>query len=220
MMWLKNSCHVVPFSKITHHTLQEMLNRPVVSVTLDDGYMDNYEYAYPILLELGLPFTVFVTVGLVELQEDVVAHFMNGLRWRRTFEQIRPLDYRALREIVSHGGEVGVHGYTHKSLASLGYEGAKEELILARRRLEESLGVEVRDIAYPFGRPGIDVTREVVTAAREVGFDRGATTVARGVRVNDSPYLLPRFIITDTPIEVLKAKIMGALDILEYLRRC
>ena len=34
-------------------------------ITFDDGYEDNYTYAYPILKELGIPFTVYVSVDLV-----------------------------------------------------------------------------------------------------------------------------------------------------------
>jgi peptidoglycan/xylan/chitin deacetylase (PgdA/CDA1 family) len=35
-------------------------------LTFDDGYRDNLEFAYPILKELGAPFTVFVTSGLID----------------------------------------------------------------------------------------------------------------------------------------------------------
>jgi peptidoglycan/xylan/chitin deacetylase (PgdA/CDA1 family) len=34
-------------------------------VTFDDGYANNYEHALPVLGSMGLPFTVFVTTGLV-----------------------------------------------------------------------------------------------------------------------------------------------------------
>jgi peptidoglycan/xylan/chitin deacetylase (PgdA/CDA1 family) len=34
-------------------------------ITFDDGYEDNYTYAYPILKKLGIPFTIYVSVNLV-----------------------------------------------------------------------------------------------------------------------------------------------------------
>jgi peptidoglycan/xylan/chitin deacetylase (PgdA/CDA1 family) len=37
-----------------------------VVVTFDDGYVDNYEIAAPILYEVGVPATFYVTVGCVE----------------------------------------------------------------------------------------------------------------------------------------------------------
>lgn len=38
--------------------------RPVV-VTFDDGFEDNYTHAYPVLRELGMPATMFVSTGLI-----------------------------------------------------------------------------------------------------------------------------------------------------------
>ncbi len=40
--------------------------RPFISVTLDDGYIDNIENALPIFRKYGVPFTVFVAPALVE----------------------------------------------------------------------------------------------------------------------------------------------------------
>lgn len=39
--------------------------KPFGVITFDDGYEDNYTYAYPILNKLGIPFTIYVSVNLV-----------------------------------------------------------------------------------------------------------------------------------------------------------
>ena len=41
-------------------------DQPFHVITFDDGYEDNYKYAYPILKELGIPFTIYVSVDLVD----------------------------------------------------------------------------------------------------------------------------------------------------------
>lgn len=40
-------------------------DKPFGIITFDDGYEDNYIYAYPILKKLGIPFTIYVSVNLV-----------------------------------------------------------------------------------------------------------------------------------------------------------
>ncbi len=44
---------------------QALPPRPLL-ITFDDGYRDNYTYAYPILRERGLPAVIFVAVGHVD----------------------------------------------------------------------------------------------------------------------------------------------------------
>lgn len=40
-------------------------NKPFGVITFDDGYADNFTYAYPILKELNIPFVIYVSAGLV-----------------------------------------------------------------------------------------------------------------------------------------------------------
>lgn len=42
------------------------LDKPFGIITFDDGYEDNFIYAYPILKELNIPFTIYVSVNLVD----------------------------------------------------------------------------------------------------------------------------------------------------------
>lgn len=44
----------------------ERLPADTVAVTFDDGYDDNYRYAFPILRELGIPATFFVSTGHID----------------------------------------------------------------------------------------------------------------------------------------------------------
>lgn len=40
-------------------------DRPVVVLTFDDGFADVHQWGWPLLLERGLPFTLYLTAGLV-----------------------------------------------------------------------------------------------------------------------------------------------------------
>ena len=44
---------------------QQCSTKPFGIITFDDGYADNFTYAYPILKKLGIPFVIYVSAGLV-----------------------------------------------------------------------------------------------------------------------------------------------------------
>ena len=48
---------------------QKQLPRRAVAVTFDDGFLDNYEIAAPILRRWGIPATFYVTVGCIDRGE-------------------------------------------------------------------------------------------------------------------------------------------------------
>ncbi|HWQ33503.1 MAG TPA: polysaccharide deacetylase family protein [Blastocatellia bacterium] len=71
--------------------------RPAAVITFDDGYRDNYDHALPVLREMGLPATIFVSTGLigsgVPLHHDricwqITRAFQLGYELRRAFEGV------------------------------------------------------------------------------------------------------------------------------------
>jgi peptidoglycan/xylan/chitin deacetylase (PgdA/CDA1 family) len=115
-----------------------------LSITLDDGYRDNFEVAAPILRKLGLPATFFVTTGFIGSQ--TVAFWDQELP-----EAPGWMSWDQLRSLASQGFEIGCHTDTHLDLGSADEQTAWAELELSKRKLHEQLGRPTPLFAYPFG---------------------------------------------------------------------
>lgn len=142
-----------------------------VAITFDDGYLDNLEVAAPILCELGLPFTVFVTSEFVR----------NG---KKGF--LSPNDLRALAAVP--GAQIGAHGANHVALTQCDESTLRSELVSSQHYLEDLLGREVKTLAYPYGA----VDRRVRDAALAAGYRLGACSLAGINSPERDPLLLAR----------------------------
>jgi len=118
-----------------------------LSITFDDGYIDNLQVAAPLLAELGLPFTVFVSSEFV-----------------RT---LRPgfMTPEALRRLAGMpGASVGAHGARHVALTECDDSELRSELVSSRHYLEDLIGMPVETLAYPYGAVDHRVRRAVEAA--------------------------------------------------------
>jgi peptidoglycan/xylan/chitin deacetylase (PgdA/CDA1 family) len=104
--------------------------RPVV-ITFDDGPVEIYEEAFPIMQEVGYPGAVFVVANRLESEG-----FLN---------------VNQLSELIDAGWEVGSHGMTHADI-TLAHSSARNEILQSRLDLNRSLGITVTVFAYPFGK--------------------------------------------------------------------
>jgi peptidoglycan/xylan/chitin deacetylase (PgdA/CDA1 family) len=62
---LQQSGHVIPLEDLAKGVKNNSLKRNSISITFDDGYIDNYQVAKPLLEKYGLPATFFITSGNV-----------------------------------------------------------------------------------------------------------------------------------------------------------
>jgi peptidoglycan/xylan/chitin deacetylase (PgdA/CDA1 family) len=114
----------------------------VVALTFDDGYVDTFDVAAPILRELGFTATVFVVAGLVGRRSlwDVGKCCTAPL-----------MDWEQIRQLVAWGFSIGSHTVTHPELSQLSPADARYEIEHSRHILEERLGQPIPIFCYPFG---------------------------------------------------------------------
>ncbi len=111
---------------------------PII-ITFDDGYLSNYEIAYPILKRLNIKATIFVvtsTVGAKVGQGVSTPHF--------TWAQAREMQESGIIDIHSHS-------HTHRNMTTISPAQIQEELRLSRYLIERNLNKNCFVFSYPFG---------------------------------------------------------------------
>jgi peptidoglycan/xylan/chitin deacetylase (PgdA/CDA1 family) len=123
-------------------------DKPVV-ITFDDGYLDNYVNAFPLLEKYSMKASFYIISGMI------------GQPNRMTASQIR--------EMSALGMGFGSHTVSHRQLAELSPQEARTELTASKNTLEQILSKAVDFIAYPCG----SYTPETLKLARETGYTGG-----------------------------------------------
>jgi len=134
-----------------------------LAITFDDGYLDNYEVAAPILRKLHLPATFFLTTGFVG--RSVVAPWDRELTTPQGW-----MTWDHVRSLVSQGFEIGCHSDTHLDIGEADPVDVSNDLRVSRAKIKSELGIDTRLFAYPFGGPQhiSESSRQVI---RDLGFD-------------------------------------------------
>lgn len=192
---------------------------PAFSITFDDGYRSVYEEAWPVLEELGLSATIFVTVDFLDGKVAPPWHSSHAALVREyaaNAAQFRPLEWPQLREMARSARiRIGSHSMSHFLMGRLDGDTLRDELQRSKQVLEDRLGVPVSLFSYPFGvaRYGA-YSRASEEAVRQAGFLSSCTSEIGRVRAGSgNPYLLPRIPLVDEDTGLdARAKAAGAYD--------
>ena len=134
----------------------------LAAVTFDDGMRNNHSTALPILNELQIPATVYMTSDFIGGHSPWIGPGGDGAM----------LDEAELCELAAAGWEIGAHTITHPDLSTSSYEVCLHEIQGGREALERIIGVQVQTFAYPFGHYG----PTAIEAVRDAGLLAAVTT--------------------------------------------
>ena len=128
------------------------LPRGRAAITFDDGFSSLHEFVLPVLVELGLPATVFLVA-------ETLTPSGRPVDWVDTPPPfpLRTLTRSQVLEMQTAGTRFASHSYSHHDLTTLTYDACVTDLRSSKDVLEDLLGEPVPFLAYPRGRhdPGV-----------------------------------------------------------------
>lgn len=177
MSWIRQGrSQVIDLEMCAKQNWKEALWDHKAAITFDDGYLDNYQHAFPILKEFGFAAAFFITTGDIGKQGFVT--------------------WEMLREMAAVPGiEIGSHVCEHKPLSDISEEEARISLVTSKKILEDKIGREIKGVSYPCG----SFNRRIVEMAQSAGFVYGcAASHVHDRQFVGNPYLLRRIKISNS----------------------
>ena len=138
MQYLSNHGYNTIFADDLVNALLNKTQLPpkTVVVTLDDGYKDVYEYAFPTAQKYNIKLNVMIPTGLMGVSSGTNTYF----------------DWNELDSMVSSGlVRAYNHTWSHFPLASGNEQKDQFEIMTAQTQLSQHLGSLPTILAYPYG---------------------------------------------------------------------
>lgn len=184
MAYLKeNGYHIVTFRDLeTYYELKKPLPQNPIILSFDDGWKDQFTYAFPVLKKYGYLATFFIFTNSID---------------HKNF-----LSLKQLHELLASGMTIGAHSRTHPYLTAINdKEELWREINGSKETLEVLLGVPIHEFAYPFGR--YDDT--IVAMAKKAGYRSARGDYFTGVQSSDRLFELSA-INAPTTLELFSKK--------------
>lgn len=125
------------------------LPKKSVLITFDDGWLDNYTNAFPILKEKNVKANIFISCDFIEQK--------NCMTWNQLLEMKNS-------GLISFGS----HTLSHPTdIQTLDDDKILQELKISKQQLEQKLNIKIDSFAYPSGAGAIN------KKIRQMVFDSG-----------------------------------------------
>jgi len=151
-----------------------------IILSFDDGYRDNFLYAFPILQKYDFTAIVFLVSGCLGSTSE----------WDKGGPEPL-LSWKEIEEMQQGGVEFGSHSHTHRLLPSLPREEIRQEISRSKGIIEDRLSRPVDFFSYPWGKFNLELENIV----RNCGYKAAFSTLPGKNGPSEDIFALKRVLI-------------------------
>lgn len=206
----KHNYQTVTFADLANNNYKKRFDRgnKFVILSFDDGYEDNYKYAFPLLKKYGFKAVIYLLSDLDYNKWDVDV-------LENPEQEFKLMNKDMISEMQKYGIEFGGHTKTHPKLATIDIEDAKKEIFESKEKLEKKLNKKLVSFAYPYGNMNEDVKNIV----KEAGYEFAVATDSGDISFSTDLFKIRRIgIFSTNSFLTFKRKVSGRYNFIKIKR--
>ena len=203
--FLKKHYRIATLNEAVEALEAKRVKEPMVVLTMDDGYRDNFLCLRAVTEEEGVPVSLFISTDYMSAERG----FEHDKKWK--LDNFLPLTWEQLKYLGRNGFEIGSHTRSHFNCGSTDRAALEREIVGSKIDLERQLGQPVEYFAFPWGQPENMSPEAVQLAQRTYAYFFSACGGVNFPSPSGSPRHLRRRIQCDTIWE-LELQLQSLLD--------
>jgi len=206
LKYISTNFNTIQFSEIDNDIFKKSI-RPNLCITFDDGYLDNYEIAIPLLIKYKIKATFFVVSNFIDKKINLI----DEKKWFF-------MDWVHLNEINNNNlFEVGIHTVNHKILSTLNDNEVFTEIFDSKLCIENKLNRRIDIFAYPYGN-GFHIKKSALHVLKKLNFKLACTTYFNTNHSEFNNLLINRIVINENDnLNQFINKIRGKYNYIFYM---
>ena len=199
MAYIKEHCHTIGMEELcamaASGAVEGKQGKPQVVITIDDGYRDAFQNAFPVLKALKLPATVFLATGFVGTDRKMARY--------ETIPSPDMLSWEEVAFMQKNGITFGAHSVSHPHLPALDDQKQKEEITQSIEAVYAHTKTKASKefFCYPYG----DYNTTTMRILKELGV-KIAFSVRPGVNTGE-----------ENPLELKRVGIDGTCSMDDFI---